>query len=141
MPFALCTYCLFFSLNVFLPSDSLQQAFHSLAAHNSLEVLLHVYLYISFGKETGQFLAKFWANSDIQVYYLIQCLGPGQTASFDIASPAKSVSQSPPFVMFGQLTFLVSSNYLGILQCSILKFKALELIKVHINNQFSSFTP
>ena len=62
--------CLVHPLSPFLfehfsPSESLYQALHELAVHGCLEVLLHVYFYVSFRKEARQFLGKFWANSDI----------------------------------------------------------------------------
>lgn len=80
----------------FFSSDSLRQVLYKFAAHGCLEVLLHVYLYVSFGKEARQVLGRFWANSDINVYYLKQYLGPRQIASFDIASSAKAVYWSTP---------------------------------------------
>lgn len=88
MPFALYTCCPLFSLNIFFLLLTLYQALHNLAAHSCLEVL-HVYLYESFGKEARQSLSNFGARSDI--YYVIQCVGSRQIASFDVASCAKLV--------------------------------------------------
>lgn len=59
MPFALCTCCLLFSLNYTPHPSGLFPTLYNLAAHSCLEVILHVYLYVSFGKEARQLLGKF----------------------------------------------------------------------------------
>lgn len=96
-PFSLWTF--------FFISDSLYRALYRFFTHGHLEVILHVYLYVSFGKEARWFLGRFWANSDIQLNYLKQCLGPRQIASFDLASYAKSVYWSTVSVNVWSINF------------------------------------